>query len=222
MAEEQETISISYPRTGKKDLPVGINTIDLLTGIVLFADGSTPDRLPHQITEETPCRALLIYTDAEIEVGTYIHKSEPVTYSSVFPWLHTVKKHPAFDTVQIKTTKLTQIFIAAATTAWGIPELDIADFYSGNPYVTRGTLAEDAEVEIDIRTNLGRYGHVGFIANVGPGVGELQVYEYDGISWTTEYYSIVKDGVENLAKSDIGQLKLVAANAGASYEVNMR
>ena len=77
-------------------------------------------------------------------------------------------------------------------------------------------------VELDVRASLGRKAHHGFIANMDATVGVLRVYENDGVSWTSDYYTIPHDGVENLSKTDISMLRIDSDVDNTAFEVNLR
>ena len=64
--EAVDSIIANYPRTGKRDLPIGIITIDTRRGKALFPDGTAEDMsasIPDQV-----CRSILIYANAEIDL----------------------------------------------------------------------------------------------------------------------------------------------------------
>ena len=121
---EEDDVIISYPRTGKKELPVGKTIFDFVEGKVIFPDGE--ESLQNSIRKETPCRSMLIYTDAEIERGVYRNKTKEINYSSVFPGLYEFRNYPAFDTLRIKTTKATRFYITVSTAPDGIPVIGVA------------------------------------------------------------------------------------------------
>ena len=214
----------NYPLTGMKEITLpagktkGIVLFDIKEGRVILPDGSVED-MSQPISDEI-CRSVYIITDKEIDVNILEGDRTEVT-TSIFP-VQWRKTYVEFDSIKLTITTNTNLYIIVSTEPEGVPETVLSDYYEGNPYVTRGNIALLAPVTIDVRTNLGRNGHIGFLANVGPLLGDLHVYEYDGKTWTTEYYTIVKDGVENFEKADISQLKLEAAVAGVNYELNMR
>ena len=210
----------NYPLTGKKSLPANETLfLNIKTGAITFSSGADVEYMTQPIPD-TLCRSIYIYTDRTINIELY-EEDRPELTTSILP-LQWRKIFVEFNTVKIKNTAPTNIYIIVSTEPEGVPEVNISDYYEGNPYVTRGTLVMGVPTEIDIWSNLGRSGSVGFLANVGPAVGDIQVLEHDGISWTTTYYTIVKDGVENFEKADISKLKLTAVTADAVYELNMR
>lgn len=210
----------NYPLSGKKSLPANETTFfNIKEGNVTFSSGADTEYLTQPISD-TLCHSIYIYTDRTIDIELY-EEDRPELTTSILP-VQWRKIYVEFNTIKIKNTAPTNIYLIVSTEPEGVPEVNLSDYYEGNPYVTRGTLTMGDPVEIDIRTNLGRSGSVGFLANVGPVVGDIQVLEYDGISWTSDYYTIVKDGVENFEKADISKLRLTAVTADAVYELNMR
>jgi len=60
------TLFINYPRRDKTKLPVGTTKIDISTGTVFLADGTTEEMYSARPIES--CRSLLMYVDQTVEI----------------------------------------------------------------------------------------------------------------------------------------------------------
>ena len=210
----------NYPLSGKKSLSANEQIFfNIKEGNVTIQSTGAVEYMTQPISDAL-CRSIYIYTDRSIDIELY-EEDRPELTTTILP-LQWRKCFVEFNTIKIKNVAPTNIYIIVSTEPEGVPEVNLADYYEGNPYVTRGTLIMGVPTEIDVWANLGRSASAGFLANVGPVVGDIQVLEHDGISWTSIYYTIVKDGVENFEKADISKLQLTAVTANAVYELNLR
>lgn len=226
IAEPLESLILSYPQDGITTyLPSGELRINYLTGEVVKPDG-TKDTLNDSLQAHslTCACSLLITNTKSIIVRLNDRGTMPLLPGKLTPIYR-----QRFSRVTLYLPSPTDIFILSSIDPNGILTSPLETFKEGNPYITRGTLTQDVAEEIDIRAGIlsasGRRenGHFGFVANVGPEVGDIQVkLSSDGDTFTDDYYTIVKDGVENLTNADIHTIQLTAVNANASYEINMR
>ena len=127
-----------------------------------------------------------------------------------------------FKKVGIMATYSTDIILSASTNSQAFPS-EPNQYLFGNPYVNRGAVTSaGTPVELDVHAALGRNAQNGWIANMGTTAGVLKVYNYDGKAWTSAYYTIPVDGVENLEMCDIHSLKIDSDVSGTTFEVNLR
>ena len=127
-----------------------------------------------------------------------------------------------FTRVQITATYSTDIILSASTNPQAFPN-EPNQYLFGNPYVNRGAVASaGTPIELDVHATLGRNAQNGWIANMGTTAGVLKVYNHDGKAWTSSYYTIPVDGVENLEMCDIHSLKIDSDVSGTTFEVNLR
>jgi len=71
------TLFINYPRRDKTKLPVGTTKIDISTGTVFLADGTTEEMYSARPIES--CRSLLMYVDQTVEIRLE-RDGTPATY----------------------------------------------------------------------------------------------------------------------------------------------
>lgn len=221
--ETKYPLVVNYPGIGKKDLPVGTSVIDIKSLQAFLADG-TEDRIYSPRPINMAC-SLLMFTDAAIIVeltrdGTTVYSS------SVYPSWERIKEI-VFDRMEITATKKTNVHISLSDIPDGSPDIIEASYIEGNPYVYRGAVPVPAAptmatVEIDVRASLGRNSQTGFIANMGTTAGDLYIYEDAGDGYTSDYYTVVRDGVENLSKCNIAKLKIGATVDDTTFELNFR
>ena len=214
-----QSIIVNYPPTGNKDLPEGTHTFDFIERRVYLSDGTTE----HMYTSEPieTCKSIFLSTDAVIDVKLYLHNNL-VYETEISPkWVR--NSNIEFDEMKVTTLQPTIFHLQACDTIDGVWEISESEYYTGNPYVYRGTVAvAGTYVELDVRASLGRKARNGWIANMGTTAGVLRVYENDGISWTADYYTIPKSGVENLSKTDISKLRVDSDVNNTTFEVNLR
>ena len=215
----EEVQLINYPISGKKDLPVGTITIDIKSRQVILPDGSSEEIYsPFKIDM---ARSLVLYTDGTISV-ILLKDGTPVYTSSVYP-LWSRFKDFEFDQMVITTTKKTLFYMGVSNTPDSVPDMIEAPYIEGNPFVYRGSVpTAGTPVEIDVRAAAGYNVQTGFIANMGTTAGKLYIYEDAGEGYTSDYYTIVKDGVENLMKCNISKIKIDSNVDNTTFELNFR
>ena len=103
-----ESIISNYPRTNKKDLPIGITDINTRLGKAILPNASV-EWLSAPIPDD-PCRSILLYTNAKIDMllmdGDKINLS-----STIFPsWLRIDKIQ--FDRIKITTTTISTVYLS--------------------------------------------------------------------------------------------------------------
>lgn len=215
----KDSVIVNYPTTGDKDLPTGTHTFDFKERRVYLSDGT----IEHMYTSAPidVCRSLLLHTDSEIDVKLYLD-SNKVYETGVDPeW--TRNSNIKFDEMVVTTQQPTMFHLQACDRIGGVWKICKSEYDLGNPYINRGAVAiAGTYVELDVRASLGHKAHNGWIANMGTTAGVLRVYNYDGISWTTVYYTIPVDAVENLAKCDISRLRIDSDVNNTTFEVNLR
>lgn len=213
------SIIVNYPPTGDKDLPAGTHTFDFVERRVYLSDGT----VEHMYTSAPLeiCRSLLLYYDSEIDIKLYSQNILVYQTEISPPWVR--NPNIEFDELKVTTAQPTMFHLQASNIIDGVWEISETEYYTGNPYIYRGTVAvAGTYVELDVRASLGRKAHHGFIANMDATVGVLRVYENDGVSWTSDYYTIPHDGVENLSKTDISMLRIDSDVDNTAFEVNLR
>lgn len=218
-ASTKEHLIITYPiEGGTEELIAGVSTFDFVGGTVTGPTGIVT-RLSDALHEHEFQHCHSIVVDAELPVDIRIDNAGAITTKPGIPF---TLSDTRFKKVKVTTTRNTNVAVWASTSVKAT-YIEPGIFYSGNPYVFRDSVtAAGTPEELDIRTTLGRNAHIGFIANMGNTAGVLRVYEYDGISWTTEYYTIPKDGVELLEKADIASIRIDSDVNATQFEVNLR
>lgn len=221
MTEKQgEDYICSYPIESLKEFPVGVTTIDFWSGIVSFPDGteetlsSALEDIGHEVF-----RSLLVNTEHEIHIWA-VHRGYLNLYVS--PRILSIM-NTEFDKLKIEVYRLTNIGIYAHTDPYGIPRIELSTYKENIPYVIRSAVANAGTyVELDIRSSLGRDATSGFIANMGNTGGDLKIWEYDGINWTSDYYTIGPDGVINFVDESIQKIRIDATVDNTEYEVRLK
>jgi len=219
----QVPVVLSYPKEGQKDLPVGKTIIDIISGQVFLPDAT--EDIIYSPFKVNLAGSLLLYTDATIKVELY--KEGAVRHTtSMFP-LWSRFKELEFDRVEITTTKKTIFYMAVSNIPDGVPDMIEAPYIEGNPFVYRDAVTVPvagtmSTIEIDVRETLGRNTQTGFIANMGTTAGDIYIYEDAGDGYTDDYYTVVRDGVENLNKCNISKLKIGATVNDTTFELNFR
>jgi hypothetical protein len=113
--------------------------------------------------------------------------------------------------------------VSIRSAAEGRPDWVYTDYYVGNPFVKRGVVTHAGTYEeIDVNTVLGRNAREGWIANMGNTGGELHIWLYDGEEWTSEYYTIVPGGVENVTRADIAKIRIDSDISNTQFEIQLR
>ena len=219
---EQKTkdgLIITYPEAGNVyELPTGTAIFDFFGGTVKLPTG-TQDNLSDALRENdhTYCHSISI--NAELPVSIRIDNSGSFTTNSGVPF---ILSNISYQRISITTTRKTNIAVYASTLQKAL-HLESDAFYTNNPFVYRGAVAAaGTSIEVDVRTTLGRNAHNGWIANMGTTAGVLRIYMYDGVSWTTTYYTIGVDGVENLEMADIASIKVDSDVNATTFEINLR
>ena len=132
--EAVDSIIANYPRTGKRDLPIGIITIDTRRWKALFPDGTAEDMsasIPDQV-----CRSILIYANAEIDL-ILLDEDKINLSSTIFPsWLRIDKIE--FDTIKITTTEITTVYISVSNIE--TPIIEAVSEYSNKTSWTHGQM----------------------------------------------------------------------------------
>ena len=210
----------SYPIESLKEFPVGKTTIDFWDGIVTFPDGTeeTVSVALHDVGHDV-LRSLFIYAEHKIHLWA-THRG----YLNVYIDPGTVSfMNVEFDKLKIETFRLTNIRLYAHTDPYGIPKIDLFSYREDIPYVVRSAVAVAGTYdELDIRSSLGRDATSGFITNMGNTGGDLHIWEYDGINWTSDYYTIGPDGVINYSDESIQKIRIDATVDNTQYEVRFK
>lgn len=210
----------SYPIEALIELQVGVTTIDFWDGIVTNPDKST-DTISvalHDV-EYDVFKSLYINTEHKIHVWA-THRGYLNTY--IDPGI-TSFLNIEFDKLKIEAFRLTNFRLHAHTDPYGIPKVDAFSYKENIPYVVRSAVATAGTYdELDIRSSLGRDATSGFITNMGNTGGDLHVWEYDGVNWTSDYYTIGPDGVINYSDESIQKIRIDATVDNTQYEVRMK
>lgn len=219
LPDDSKNIIITYPESGDtKELLTGVTSLDFFGGNARLPTGETVS-LSDALREHGHSHCHSIAINAELPVSIRIDDSGLFTTNAGVPFQIS---NISFQRVSITTTRKTNISVYAST----MPKaayLEPGAFYSENPYTYRGTVAAaGTPIEVDVRATLGRNAHNGWIANMGTTAGVLHVYLYDGISWTTTYYTIGVDGVENMEMADIAAIKIDSDVNATTFEINLR
>lgn len=207
----------TFPLTGTQEIPLGTTTFNFKNGDVILSGVEIPMRMSHPIDQTV--RSIEIITEKEIVVELYEgDRSELET--SVFPRIFR-KTYLEFDRCSILASSGTNIWMAVSTEPEGVPEIKLADFKEGNPFITTGAVAvPGTTVDVDVRGTLGRNAHDGIITNLGVGIGILHVYfSNDGTTFTTGFKRINPFGVLNLENEDVDTLRLDTDVGGTQYEI---
>ena len=212
-----EKFDTTFPSSGEYEFPSGRTSIDLKTGVVKFPDSDDIEYMSHTF-QDTIGRSIEIKTEKEISIVLYDRDRVELS-TAVFPKLYR-KTNLEFTAIEITTSSLTNIWITVSSEPDGVPELTLATFKEGNPYITHGTIAAAGAADtVDVRTNLGRNAHDGYITNEGVGVGVLYVYFNSGTGYTADYVTINPFGVFNIRDEDISLLQLDTDVNGTQYRI---
>lgn len=210
----------SYPIEFYKELTVGTHKIDFWNGEVTLADGTKETTsVALRDTDFDRFRSLFIYTEHKIKIvtphiGNLLLYVNPVTISLM---------NTEFDKLDITTYRLTNFGLYAHTDPYGIPRIEMASYIENIPYILRSAVASAGNKdEINIRAQLGRDATGGFIMNMGNTGGDLHIWEYDGINWTSDYNTIGPDGVINYSNVSIQKIRIDATIDNTQYEVHLR
>jgi len=215
-----EDFFLVYPHKDLAELQVGTTKIDFYNGEVIKPDDTT-DTITVALRDTTydVCKSLFIYTEHTIHIKT---PQKGHLDTSVFPEVF-ILYNVEFDVVEVEATRLTNFYIAGHTDPWGVPRLTIAPYKENVPFIERSAVATaGTPVTIDVRGSLGRDATTGYVANMGNTGGDLHIWEYDGINWTSDYYTIGPDGVVNYSNVSIQKLKIDATVNNTEYEVHLR
>lgn len=136
--EPIESIISNYPRTNKKDLPIGITDINTRLGKAIIPDGTggtVVEWLSAPIPDD-PCRSILLYTNAKIDMllmdGDKINLS-----STIFPsWLRIDKIQ--FDRIKITTTVISTVYLSISNVE--APTIEASAEHSNKTSWTHGQL----------------------------------------------------------------------------------
>lgn len=213
---EEENRVANYPRTGKKALPVGTSIIKWEEGKVELADSTT--EYTTNPLEGRLCQAFLVYFDATVELGLYEENAESF-YSSIFPTLYTRKRAYPFNTTRIKTDRETSFYIFAATDPEGIPTMELADYYEGNPFVERDSVAvAGTPVTINLFSELGTKAHTGTIQNLSAAADLYVELSTDGITFTDSAIVYPQQYID-IEDEDVHTTRLDASANATPYQV---
>lgn len=132
--EPIESIISNYPRTNKKDLPIGITDINTRLGKAILPNSSV-EWLSAPIPDD-PCRSILLYTNAKIDMllmdGDKINLS-----STIFPsWLRIDKIQ--FDRIKITTTVISTVYLSISNVE--APTIEASAEHSNKTSWTHGQL----------------------------------------------------------------------------------
>ena len=119
VAAKLPVLSINYPATGRKTLPIGTTTITIRSGEVTLPDGTTEKIYSARAVKS--CRSLLIYMDQPIDI-ILTWKGSPILISTVFPEWTRMAKLPEFEEIDIETTQETALYITMSEDPDGVPE----------------------------------------------------------------------------------------------------
>lgn len=207
----------TFPLTGTQEILAGKTTFNFKNGDVLTPGTEAALRMSHPMPGIV--RSIEIITEKEIRLELYEEdRSELVT--SIFPRMFR-KTFLEFTRAEITAYGPTNVWLAVSTEPEGVPELNLADYKEGNPFIDRDTIAVAGTPNtVDVRGTLNRNVHDGYITNMGVGVGILHVYfTADGTNWTTEYATINPFGVFNIIDDDIAQLRIDTDVNATQYEI---
>ena len=126
----------SYPKTGRKTLPIGETIINIKSGQVFLAD-DTEESI--ETDPQIPvARSLLMYVDISLDLKLY-YEGALVHESTRFPtW---GRFDVVFDRMEITTTKHTSFYMQISDLEAGVPGISQPDYYEGNPYVSETSVA---------------------------------------------------------------------------------
>lgn len=127
--EEEKPFILRYPRTGKKELPVGKSILDITTMTVKLADGSIEKVYPPKTIEL--CRSAAIYVDNDVNVEFSLKGT--TTYDSTLSPFRTRIPALDFDRLEITTTIPTMLAIEMATVVDGVPFIQPSPIAVGTP-----------------------------------------------------------------------------------------
>lgn len=113
------TLFINYPITGKRKLPVGTTKIDISTGTVFLADGTTEEMYSARPIEA--CRSLLMYTDQPIDIRLE-RDGTPHLLTTIFPEWTRMTDIMEFGVVEIDCAQETVFYIIMSEDPEGVPE----------------------------------------------------------------------------------------------------
>ncbi|MCK5601496.1 hypothetical protein KAR91_06500 [Candidatus Pacearchaeota archaeon] len=127
---------VSYPRTGRKTLPIGETIIDITSQQVFLADST--EEVLESAEMIRVARSMLIYVDTSLDLKLY-RKGALVHDSTRFPtW---GRFDVVFDRMEITTTKHTSFYMQISDFEDGVPRISQPDYYEGNPYISNTEVA---------------------------------------------------------------------------------
>ena len=119
-AQEEDLLMVDYPRSGKKELPVGTTRINIKARKVELPDDTSElMSMPRPITT---CRSFTISTSRQIEIRATIDGTLVYT-GSLFAGSQQTNNLAEFDTVEIDTDAVTAFHITLSEDAEGAPDV---------------------------------------------------------------------------------------------------
>lgn len=221
---------INYPFSGTLSVPKGRTVFNFTSGKVTFPTGeefTMNNALSN--TEKREMQSLLIVTEGGVSVrsvgiGSISTQVDPKVYMLYYS---------KFSTIEVITTRPTSLYVAASTHPEGIPNVTLATYFSGIPYIANETIStgsvilqtayDNAQTE-SLYSTLNRNVRDGYLINKGDG-GSLYVWiSSDGGTFyrdsiSANYITINPNDSFDLSGMDINSIKIGASANSTSYQL---
>ncbi len=207
----------NYPLSGKKSLPVNETAFfNIKEGNVTFSSAADTEYLTQPISD-TLCHSIYIYTDRTIDIELY-EEDRPELTTSIFP-IQWRKIYVDFNTIKIKTTAPTNIYLIVSTEPEGVPEVNLAEYHEGNPYVRRNSITAAGTPEtFNINVVIGENAHTGTVSNTSVASDLYVELSSDGTTFTDSIILYPQQGLD-LEDEDVHSIRIDASANATPYQI---